>query len=72
MKKLKLNIEDLTVVSFDTDSVREQAGTVHANEATDLCSVSCTDPLSTWYKMTVTFSALCAAGAEAEAGVDQY
>lgn len=61
MKKLKLNIEDLAVDSFDTDATRELVGTVHGNADTDLCSVSCTDPLSTMYKLARTFSALCAA-----------
>lgn len=59
MKKLKLNIEDLAVDSFDTDATRELIGTVHANEATDLCSVSCGDPLSSMYKLARTFSAIC-------------
>ena len=59
MKKLKLNLEDLAVVSFDTDMTRDRVGTVHANESTDLCSVSCTDPFSSLYKARLTFSALC-------------
>lgn len=59
VKKLKLNLEELAVVSFDTDATRGQVGTVHANEATDLCSVSCGDPFSTLYKLGKTFSALC-------------
>ncbi|HEX6746903.1 MAG TPA: pinensin family lanthipeptide [Longimicrobium sp.] len=59
MKKLKLNLEDLAVSSFETHTSAELRGTIRAAEATDLCSVSCTDPFSTLYKAALTFSALC-------------
>jgi len=62
MKKLKLNVEDLTVSSFETHASDALRGTVRGNaDATDLCSVSCGDPFSTLYKLARTFSALCAA-----------
>lgn len=59
MKKLKLNLDELTVVSFDTDTTEKLVGTVQGNADTDLCSVSCTDPLSSMYKLARTFSAIC-------------
>lgn len=59
MKKLKLDLEDLTVESFSIEPTTDFVGTVNANEATDLCSVSCTDPFSTLYKAARTFSMLC-------------
>jgi len=59
MKKLKLNVEELTVTSFETHASDELRGTVRANEATDLCSVSCTDPFSTLYKIARTLSFAC-------------
>lgn len=49
MKKLKLNLEDLSVKSFEVETTEEARGTVHGQEATDYCSVSCGDPLSTLY-----------------------
>ena len=58
MKKLKLEIEDLEVSSFETAELNEQVGTVNGH-STELCSVSCTDPFSSLYKLARTFSALC-------------
>lgn len=61
MKKLKLDVEQLEVMSFETAETRGDVGTVkgHMGATDTLITVSCGDPLSSLYKMTVTFSALC-------------
>lgn len=41
MKKLKLNVEDLAVDSFDLATIEEPRGTVRGAEATDGCSQYC-------------------------------
>lgn len=43
MKKLRLDVEDLTVESFATASAAEKRGTVRANAATPDCTESCTN-----------------------------
>ena len=45
MKKLRLDIEELTVESFPTASTDEERGTVRAHDATEGCKVteSCTN-----------------------------
>ncbi|MDB4951653.1 MAG: hypothetical protein JWM27_4302 [Gemmatimonadetes bacterium] len=50
MKKLKLDLDALTVTSFEIEAPREELGTVHGAAATDGCSVSCGDPFSSLYK----------------------
>ena len=49
MKKLSLNPDDLSVDSFAIDAAEAPRGTVHGDEATDRCSVSCGDPFSSLY-----------------------
>lgn len=49
MKKLRLNAADLHVLSFDTDEVRSQGGTVHGAANTQTCqpytdAVTCAKP----------------------------
>jgi hypothetical protein len=41
MRKINLSIDDLAVESFNTAGAKEKgAGTVHANDATELCNFS--------------------------------
>ncbi len=49
MKKLSLNLDDLSVDSFEIAAAEEPRGTVHGNEATDYCSVSCGNPFSSLF-----------------------
>ena len=50
MQKIKLNVEELAVSSFEVETVEtETRGTVHGAEGTDYCSVSCGDPFSSLY-----------------------
>ncbi|HEY0017939.1 MAG TPA: hypothetical protein VGC13_16610 [Longimicrobium sp.] len=50
MKKLKLNVEDLAVTSFQIPGNDDARGTVHANAETEaVCSYTCGDPFSTLY-----------------------
>ena len=50
MQKIKLNIEELAVSSFEVEKTEaETRGTVHGAEGTDYCSVSCGDPFSSLY-----------------------
>ncbi len=58
MKKLKLNLEDITVNSFEIDAPGAIRGTVDANSESDV-TISCTDPFSSLYKLARTFSMLC-------------
>lgn len=41
MQKLKLNVEELAVDSFDLAAIDESRGTVHGAEETDGCSQYC-------------------------------
>lgn len=41
MSKLKLNVEELAVESFEMAAAEEGRGTVRGNEATDNCSQYC-------------------------------
>ena len=41
MNKLKLDIDDLTVDSFELATTSEDRGTVHGAEGTDNCSQYC-------------------------------
>jgi hypothetical protein len=43
MKKLRLDVEDLTVESFPIASDAEERGTVRAQAATPECTESCTN-----------------------------
>ena len=50
MNKLKLNVDDLAVDSFEVPASDEVRGTVRGHLATEAdCSWHCTDPLSTMY-----------------------
>ena len=50
MKKLKLNVEELAVASFEIDANDEPRGTVHGAAETEAdCSWHCGDPFSTLY-----------------------
>ncbi len=50
VKKLSLNVEELSVTSFEISTAQETRGTVQGHEdATRYCSVSCGDPLSAIY-----------------------
>ncbi|HET6765301.1 MAG TPA: hypothetical protein VFH27_16555 [Longimicrobiaceae bacterium] len=59
MKKLKLDLDELAVVSFEIDNTAEEQGTVRGNvDATDDCTVSCGDPFSSlyrYYRMLTTY-----------------
>jgi hypothetical protein len=52
MKKLKLNVEELAVDSFELANIEESRGTVHGNEPTDGCSQYCTPTIFEyiWYQ----------------------
>ena len=50
MKKLKLDLEDLQVASFEVADAEEQKGTVQGAEGTDQCSYTCGDPFSSLYR----------------------
>jgi hypothetical protein len=50
MKKLKLDVEELAVVSFEIKATDEPHGTVRGAAETEAdCSWHCGDPLSTLY-----------------------
>jgi hypothetical protein len=40
MKKLRLELETLSVATFETGPAREERGTVQANHATPTCAVT--------------------------------
>ena len=50
MKKLKLDVETLTVDSFEIPAEDEPRGTVRGNAATDDCTYTCGDPFSSLYR----------------------
>ena len=41
MRKVKLQLDELAVESFDTAAVEKPGGTVHAHERTDGCTNTC-------------------------------
>jgi hypothetical protein len=49
VKKLKLDLGELAVDSFEVAEPAQEQGTVRGHEATDYCSVSCGDPFSSLY-----------------------
>jgi hypothetical protein len=50
VKKLKLNVEELAVASFEIQAAQEPRGTVRGAAATEAdCSYTCGDPFSTLY-----------------------
>ena len=58
VKKLKLDLDELAVVSFEVDNSVEEQGTVHGAEGTDDCTISCGDPFSSlyrYYRMLTTY-----------------